>query len=101
MAAPPGGKCDDTNQLVLLEHRYHEYGASAGRFGEGHGPWLAFEVGFLQSEVDDVLQLSSCGDAAKRILRAEPDHRIALPQLIPRLWGTVHGRHTERISLIQ
>src|SRR5215472_9444746 len=46
---------DRTDQLILLEHRYDQNGASAGYLGQGNRRWLAFDVGLLQSEVGDVL----------------------------------------------
>src|SRR6266571_2150310 len=65
------------------------------------GPGLTFEVGFLHSEVGNVLQLSRCGNAAKWILRAKPDYRVAPPQLVPCLRGSVHRRHPKGISVVQ
>src|SRR5262249_5154248 len=62
---------DRTDQLILLEHRYDENSARAGPLGQGNRRWLAFDVGLLQSEVGDVLQLLGRDNAAERVEGAE------------------------------
>ena len=46
-------------------------------------------------------KLSSCGNAGKGALRAEADHRLTPPQLVPRQRGAVHRSHPESSSFGQ
>src|SRR5262249_17259741 len=92
---------DRADQLILLEHRYDENGASAGYLGQGNRRWLAFDVGLLQSEVGDVLQLLGRDNAAERIGGAEADYRVAPPQRVPFQWRAVHRDDAKRVSVVQ
>src|SRR5262249_18949903 len=92
---------DRADQLILLEHRYDENGASAGRLGQGNRRWLAFDVGLLQSEVDDVLQLLGRDNAAERIVGAKADYRLAPPQRVPFQRRAVHRDDAKRVSVVQ
>ena len=92
---------DRADQLVLLEHRYHENCASAGQFSHGNWPWLAVDVGALQSEIGYVSQLLRRDNAAKRMGGAEADYRIASPQRIPFRRRALHRHDPECLCVVQ
>src|SRR5262249_18544169 len=92
---------DHADQLSLLDHRYHENGASAGRLGEGYRPRLAIEIGGLRSEVGNVLHQPGLGDPGKGILLTKTENWISAPPLRPCRGGAVHRGYPKSVIFVQ
>src|SRR5262249_4535826 len=86
---------------IAITAWYDQNGASAGYLGQGNRRWLAFDVGLLQSEVGDVLQLLGRDNAAERIVGAKADYRLAPPQRVPFQRRALHRDDAERVSVVQ
>ena len=92
---------DRANQFVLLEHWYGKNGPGAGDFDHGTDRWVTFDVCLFRSEVGDVLQLLSSGDAKKQVLRARMDDRFTRTFLSILGRRAMHRRHPKCFIFIK